>query len=252
MGNWHCNPWDHYLSLYCGKNLIWYINTGIMVCILKELRTVEWAVMYYIYLIFAGRFTFHDENVLSSLDQKRCLAIKYVDDDGKPTQTYPLNPNGSPCKLIQLKLKPFWIRWEWYGWVHFGAYVHTDEQSPYSTVLLQKLIVTHLVKKWLPLLPFLRQVNPDHMLSSCFSHTFYYHLIYPCVFKVESFLQDFLPKPCMHLCSLTYVPPILFLSCYPWFAHPVWRVVQNMNLCICLPLPVVSPTTPSCVFDDFT
>lgn len=71
---------------------------------------MEWVVMQYIYLIFAGRFTFRDENVLSSLDQKRCLAIKYVDDDGKPTQTYPLNPNGSPCKLIWLKLKPFWIR----------------------------------------------------------------------------------------------------------------------------------------------
>jgi Phosphoribosylformylglycinamidine (FGAM) synthase, glutamine amidotransferase domain len=52
------------------------------------------------FFIFAGRFTFRDENVLSSLDQKRCLAIKYVDDDGKPTQTYPLNPNGSPRKLI--------------------------------------------------------------------------------------------------------------------------------------------------------
>lgn len=66
---------------------------------------MDLVVAQYIYLMFPGRFTFRNETVLSSLDQKRCLAIKYVDDDGKPTQTYPLNPNGSPCKL---KLKPDW------------------------------------------------------------------------------------------------------------------------------------------------
>ncbi|PSN31568.1 Phosphoribosylformylglycinamidine synthase [Blattella germanica] len=43
-----------------------------------------------------GRFTFRNEEVFSGLEKKRCLAIKYVDDDGKPTQAYPLNPNGSP------------------------------------------------------------------------------------------------------------------------------------------------------------
>jgi phosphoribosylformylglycinamidine synthase len=55
---------------------------------------------YIMCLIFVGRFTFRNENVLSSLDQRHCLAIKYVDDDGKPTQAYPLNPNGSPCKSL--------------------------------------------------------------------------------------------------------------------------------------------------------
>ncbi|XP_047003252.1 phosphoribosylformylglycinamidine synthase isoform X1 [Schistocerca americana] len=42
-----------------------------------------------------GRFTFRDENVYTELEKNKCLAIKYVDDDGKPTLEYPLNPNGS-------------------------------------------------------------------------------------------------------------------------------------------------------------
>ncbi|XP_069680466.1 phosphoribosylformylglycinamidine synthase isoform X2 [Periplaneta americana] len=43
-----------------------------------------------------GRFTFRNEEVVTSLEKSRCLAIKYVDDDGRPTMAYPLNPNGSP------------------------------------------------------------------------------------------------------------------------------------------------------------
>ncbi|KAJ9594363.1 hypothetical protein L9F63_014205, partial [Diploptera punctata] len=46
-----------------------------------------------------GRFTFRNDEVLSNLEKNRCLAIKYVDDDGKPTQAYPLNPNGSPLGI---------------------------------------------------------------------------------------------------------------------------------------------------------
>jgi hypothetical protein len=91
-------------------NLIWYMNIGIMVSYLEGANSSGVGCYIVVYLIFAGRFTFRNENVLSGLDQKRCLAIKYVDDDGKPTHTYPQNPNGSPRKFIRLKLKPDWIR----------------------------------------------------------------------------------------------------------------------------------------------
>ncbi|XP_017886861.1 phosphoribosylformylglycinamidine synthase isoform X2 [Ceratina calcarata] len=42
-----------------------------------------------------GRFTFRNHEVLEKLKRSHCLAIKYVDDYGNPTERYPLNPNGS-------------------------------------------------------------------------------------------------------------------------------------------------------------
>ncbi|KAL1129968.1 hypothetical protein AAG570_012912 [Ranatra chinensis] len=42
-----------------------------------------------------GRFTFADENVRTALENKNCFSLKYTDDDGVPTERYPLNPNGS-------------------------------------------------------------------------------------------------------------------------------------------------------------
>lgn len=42
-----------------------------------------------------GRFTFKDDAVLKKLKERECLPIRYVDDYGKPTDVYPLNPNGS-------------------------------------------------------------------------------------------------------------------------------------------------------------
>ncbi|XP_015119101.1 phosphoribosylformylglycinamidine synthase [Diachasma alloeum] len=42
-----------------------------------------------------GRFTFRNNYILNQLRENQCLPIKYVDDDGNPTETYPLNPNGS-------------------------------------------------------------------------------------------------------------------------------------------------------------
>ncbi|CAK9831747.1 Phosphoribosylformylglycinamidine synthase [Anthophora retusa] len=42
-----------------------------------------------------GRFTFRNNEVLKKLKQNHCLAIKYTDDYGDPTERYPLNPNGS-------------------------------------------------------------------------------------------------------------------------------------------------------------
>ncbi|KAF4520706.1 hypothetical protein B566_EDAN012493 [Ephemera danica] len=43
-----------------------------------------------------GKFSFKTPEILSELKKNRCVAVKYVDDSGTPTRTYPLNPNGSP------------------------------------------------------------------------------------------------------------------------------------------------------------
>ncbi|XP_054001967.1 phosphoribosylformylglycinamidine synthase [Hylaeus anthracinus] len=42
-----------------------------------------------------GRFTFRTNEVLKKLKESHCLAIKYADDYGNPTERYPFNPNGS-------------------------------------------------------------------------------------------------------------------------------------------------------------
>ncbi|KAG7197513.1 hypothetical protein KM043_007191 [Ampulex compressa] len=42
-----------------------------------------------------GRFTFRNEGVLRKLKDSGCVAIRYTDEHGRPTEQYPLNPNGS-------------------------------------------------------------------------------------------------------------------------------------------------------------
>ncbi|XP_011500809.1 PREDICTED: phosphoribosylformylglycinamidine synthase [Ceratosolen solmsi marchali] len=42
-----------------------------------------------------GKFTFRNDKVLAKLKEQNCIPIKYVDDKGAPTTSYPLNPNGS-------------------------------------------------------------------------------------------------------------------------------------------------------------
>ncbi|XP_061931437.1 phosphoribosylformylglycinamidine synthase isoform X2 [Apis cerana] len=42
-----------------------------------------------------GRFTFRNDEILQKLKKNHCLAIKYTDDFGNPTEKYPFNPNGS-------------------------------------------------------------------------------------------------------------------------------------------------------------
>lgn len=42
-----------------------------------------------------GRFTFRNQDTLRYLEENNCIALRYVDDDGQPTENYPLNPNGS-------------------------------------------------------------------------------------------------------------------------------------------------------------
>lgn len=47
-----------------------------------------------------GRFTFRNEGVLKKLKGNQCLAIRYTDDYGNPTERYPLNPNGSTGEIL--------------------------------------------------------------------------------------------------------------------------------------------------------
>jgi len=49
-----------------------------------------------------GRCHFPDSAVRDLVQQKQLVPMRYVDDDGQPTQKYPLNPNGSPDGIVGL------------------------------------------------------------------------------------------------------------------------------------------------------
>ncbi|XP_046748343.1 phosphoribosylformylglycinamidine synthase [Diprion similis] len=42
-----------------------------------------------------GRFTFRNQKIFRKLKELKCVAIRYTDDQGIPTEQYPQNPNGS-------------------------------------------------------------------------------------------------------------------------------------------------------------
>lgn len=42
-----------------------------------------------------GRFSFREPTVLAGLVADECVSLRYVDDEGRPTEVYPMNPNGS-------------------------------------------------------------------------------------------------------------------------------------------------------------
>lgn len=53
-----------------------------------------------------GKFCFKSESILTDIKLNDCVTIQYVDDDGLPTELYPMNPNGSIGKYLnQLKSK---------------------------------------------------------------------------------------------------------------------------------------------------
>lgn len=43
-----------------------------------------------------GKFLTERPDDLHGLDERRQIALQYIDDHGQPTQSYPANPNGSP------------------------------------------------------------------------------------------------------------------------------------------------------------
>ena len=50
----------------------------------------------FITIFGTGRMMFKRSDILQQVEAGKLVAIKYVDDQGAPTDTYPLNPNGSP------------------------------------------------------------------------------------------------------------------------------------------------------------
>lgn len=42
-----------------------------------------------------GRFSFKNNEIYKNLLETQCVALSYVDDNGLPTNVYPMNPNGS-------------------------------------------------------------------------------------------------------------------------------------------------------------
>ncbi|XP_022908995.2 phosphoribosylformylglycinamidine synthase [Onthophagus taurus] len=42
-----------------------------------------------------GRFVFKNDKIYKDLEESGCVGLRYVDDNGMPTEVYPMNPNGS-------------------------------------------------------------------------------------------------------------------------------------------------------------
>jgi phosphoribosylformylglycinamidine synthase len=75
-----------------------------------------------------GRALFPDAAILERAERERLVAIRFADDDGRPTEDYPFNPNGSPRGITglcspdgrHLALMPHPERtalpWQW-GWM---------------------------------------------------------------------------------------------------------------------------------------
>ena len=49
-----------------------------------------------------GRLHFPDEEIHREILRDRLVPLSYVDDDGRPTEVYPFNPNGSPGGIAGL------------------------------------------------------------------------------------------------------------------------------------------------------
>ncbi|XP_077559182.1 phosphoribosylformylglycinamidine synthase [Haemaphysalis longicornis] len=49
-----------------------------------------------------GRFEFRHDSLLEQLEARQLVGMRYVDDGGRPTEEYPLNPNGSPRGVAAL------------------------------------------------------------------------------------------------------------------------------------------------------
>ena len=77
-----------------------------------------------------GRAFFPDPEIFNRVTQQDLAPIRYVDDEGEPTTTYPLNPNGSPLGIAalcspdgrHLALMPHpersFLTWQW-GWTPY-------------------------------------------------------------------------------------------------------------------------------------
>jgi len=72
-----------------------------------------------------GRAYFPDKKILRDIIDRGLAPIRYVDDNGEPTERYPFNPNGSPIGITalcspdgrHLALMPHpertFLKWQW-------------------------------------------------------------------------------------------------------------------------------------------
>ncbi len=72
-----------------------------------------------------GRFFSPDKNVTNQIKEQNLIPIKYINDDGKETEEYPFNPNGSPQGIASLCSKDgrhlammphperVFLKWQW-------------------------------------------------------------------------------------------------------------------------------------------
>jgi phosphoribosylformylglycinamidine synthase len=75
-----------------------------------------------------GRALFPDTDILNRIEREKLAPIRFVDDEGRATEDYPFNPNGSPrgiaglCSLDgrHLSMMPHperaFLKWQW-GWM---------------------------------------------------------------------------------------------------------------------------------------
>lgn len=90
-----------------------------------------------------GRFTFKNNSIYNQLVKDNCITLRYVDDNGSPTEVYPMNPNGSIEGLAgvcskdgrHLAMMPHPERCEqMYQWPYVPPEFQAYEKSPWETM----------------------------------------------------------------------------------------------------------------------
>jgi phosphoribosylformylglycinamidine synthase len=91
-----------------------------------------------------GRAFFPEVGILERVDQQGLAPLRFVDDEGRVTETYPFNPNGSPRGIAglcspdgrHLVMMPHperaFLKWQW-GWMPEGL-KRELEASPWLTM----------------------------------------------------------------------------------------------------------------------
>lgn len=77
------------------KVILWHILKifSQYTCTMKSFSTCRFNTSTCIFKI--GRMVFRSEEIYQDVCRDNLVAVKYVDDHGKPTEVYPFNPNGS-------------------------------------------------------------------------------------------------------------------------------------------------------------
>ncbi|KAK9498003.1 hypothetical protein O3M35_003893 [Rhynocoris fuscipes] len=101
-----------------------------------------------------GRFSYKNDRVHRVLGSNKCIALQYVDDNGEPTELYPMNPNGSKdgiagiCSLdgrhLALMPHPERATFMW-QWPYVPPNLVGVEISPWMRLFYNAFVWTHNV-----------------------------------------------------------------------------------------------------------